>query len=56
MTELELLRKEINELRERVAVLEKRPIYHYHHHGNGIEPQKFWPQPPYTITRGGNQP
>lgn len=26
MTELEQLRKEINELRERVAVLERRPI------------------------------
>jgi hypothetical protein len=27
MTEIEQLRKELNELRERIAVLEKRPIH-----------------------------
>ena len=47
MTEIEALRKELNELRERIAVLEKRPQYVY-------PPGYFYPnpRPPFEVTCG----
>lgn len=55
MTELEQLRKEVNELRERVAVLERRPlppaVGTFPVYNPNVDPY----QPPYTITCGSDK-
>jgi hypothetical protein len=56
MTELEQLRKEVNDLRERVAVLETRltfPVRDGHPLPHPVQHVPFMPpQPPWTVTCG----